>query len=160
VAHISGAEPYCSELRRAVIQTGQAQGDRIHPDGTVVIINGPRFSTRAESRWFTGMGWSVVNMTQYPEVALARELGMCYANIALVTDYDVGIADDPDAAPVQIDEVIRVLNDNNERVKKLLMSVIKGLPELRPGWDKGRKGSSNSKLPKRAMAFAAPSIGG
>jgi 5'-methylthioadenosine phosphorylase len=56
---------------------------------------------------------------------------MCYANIALVTDYDVGIADDPDAAPVQIDEVIRVLNDNNERVKKLLMSVIKGLPELR-----------------------------
>ncbi|MFN2450689.1 MAG: S-methyl-5'-thioadenosine phosphorylase, partial [Candidatus Baltobacteraceae bacterium] len=77
----------------------------LHPAGTAVVINGPRFSTRAESRWFTSMGWEVINMTQYPEVALARELGLCYANISLVTDYDAGIADDPEAGSVSIEEV-------------------------------------------------------
>ena len=66
--------------------------------GTVVVIQGPRFSTRAESRWFAAAGWDVVNMTQYPECWLARELGLCYANVSLVTDYDVGLEGMPDVA--------------------------------------------------------------
>ncbi|MCA1595846.1 MAG: S-methyl-5'-thioadenosine phosphorylase [Chloroflexi bacterium] len=131
VSHISGAEPYCAELRNSVIDAASATGTPIHPSGTVVVINGPRFSTRAESRWFTSTGWDVVNMTQYPEVALARELGLCYANISLVTDYDAGIADDPDAGSVNIEEVLRVLADNNERVKTLLLHVLRTLPAER-----------------------------
>jgi len=131
VAHIAGVEPYCPELRHRVIEVGEAQGTRIHPSGTVVVINGPRFSTRAESRWFSSFGWHVVNMTQYPEVALARELGICYANISLVTDYDAGLADDNDAGAVSIEEVLRVLSDNNERVKRLLLAVVESLPDDR-----------------------------
>jgi 5'-methylthioadenosine phosphorylase len=131
VSHISGAQPYCSELRSLTIEIGKKQGIKVHPGGTVVIIQGPRFSTRAESQWFTTQGWDVINMTQYPEVVLARELGICYANISLVTDYDAGVADDPDIEPVNIEEVIRVLADNNDRVKKLLLSVIESLPEKR-----------------------------
>jgi 5'-methylthioadenosine phosphorylase len=130
VSHISGAEPYCEELREALIAAGQ--GDRIHPTGTVVVINGPRFSTRAESQWFTSLGWDVINMTQYPEVVLARELGICYANISLVTDYDAGIA--AESEPVTIEEVIRVLADNNERVKQLLVRTIESL-SLAPDCD-------------------------
>lgn len=128
VAHIAGAEPYCRELRDQVITTGRDQQLRIHSEGTVVVIGGPRFSTKAESRWFSSMGWDVINMTQYPEVVLARELGVCYAMIALVTDYDAGITDEPEAGSVSIDEVLRVLEDNNERVKRLLLSVIENLP--------------------------------
>ena len=66
----------------------------MHDGGTVVVIEGPRFSTRAESAWFRAMGWDLVNMTAYPEGWLARELGLCYANLSLVTDYDVGVAGD------------------------------------------------------------------
>lgn len=128
VSHIAGAHPYCSELRDLVIRTGKDKNYAIHPTGTVVVINGPRFSTTAESRWFTSLGWEVINMTQYPEVALARELEICYANISLVTDYDAGLADDPDAEPVNIEEVLRVLADNNDRVKQLLLSAIESLP--------------------------------
>ncbi|MDQ2731917.1 MAG: S-methyl-5'-thioadenosine phosphorylase [Armatimonadota bacterium] len=131
VSHIAGAQPYCTELRELVIQTGREQNHPIHPTGTVVVINGPRFSTLAESRWFTGLGWEVINMTQYPEVALARELGICYANISLVTDYDAGLADDPDAEAVNIEEVLRVLADNNDRVKQLLLAAITALPTER-----------------------------
>ena len=130
VAHIAGAEPYCTELRNLIAEVGEKQGIRIHPTGTVVIIQGPRFSTAAESRWFTSMGWDVINMTQYPEVVLAREVGICYANISLVTDYDAGLMADTEA--VTIEEVIRVLSDNNERVKRLLLDVIDGIP-VSPG---------------------------
>ncbi|HET6386290.1 MAG TPA: S-methyl-5'-thioadenosine phosphorylase [Armatimonadota bacterium] len=137
VAHIAGVEPYCRELRERIIEVGEASrrtdgdGARIHPAGTVVVINGPRFSTRAESRWFSSFGWDVINMTQYPEVALARELGICYANISLVTDYDAGLAEDADAGAVSIEEVLRVLSDNNERVKRLLLAVVESLPDER-----------------------------
>lgn len=88
-AHISSAEPYCARSRA---QAAAALGDRVgtvHPSGTVVVIQGPRFSTRAESAWFTAQGWHLVNMTQYPEVVLARELELCYLNLSYITDYDV-----------------------------------------------------------------------
>ncbi len=89
------------------------------------MIEGPRFSTRAESAWFAGAGWEVINMTQYPEAPLARELELCYANISLITDYDVGVEGVP---PVSNDEVMRVFAENNERLRSLLFAAIPSLP--------------------------------
>ena len=85
------------------------------------MIEGPRFSTRAESAWFASAGWEVINMTQYPEAVLARELELCYANISLITDYDVGVEGVP---PVTHEEVVRVFTENNERLRDLLFAVI------------------------------------
>ena len=92
------------------------------------MIEGPRFSTRAESAWFARAGWEVINMTQYPEAVLARELELCYANISLITDYDVGVEGVP---PVTNDEVVRVFTENNEKLRDLLFAVIPALPEER-----------------------------
>jgi 5'-methylthioadenosine phosphorylase len=83
--HVGFADPYCPELRRAVLRPGVVDG------GTMVVVQGPRFSTRAESQWFAAQGFALVNMTGYPEAVLARELEICYAAIALVTDVDAGI---------------------------------------------------------------------
>lgn len=127
--HISTAYPYCPGLSKLAYQVGKKQKIRIHPKGTVVVIQGPRFSTAAESLWFTKMGWDIVNMTQYPEVALARELTMCYAAIALVTDYDVGISTKERIKPVSVEEFTKVFKKNNERAKKLLYEVIKKWPK-------------------------------
>jgi 5'-methylthioadenosine phosphorylase len=126
--HISFADPYCPVMREAAIDRGRELGIPLHDRGTVVVIEGPRFSTRAESAWFTAAGWEVINMTQYPECVLARELELCYANISLITDYDVGVEGMP---PVTNDEVIRVFNENNEKLRDLLFSVIPVLPETR-----------------------------
>jgi 5'-methylthioadenosine phosphorylase len=92
------------------------------------VIEGPRFSTRAESAWFASAGWEVINMTQYPEAVLARELELCYANISLITDYDVGVEG---VAPVTHEEVVRVFTENNERLRSLLFAVIPELPSER-----------------------------
>jgi len=126
--HISFADPYCPTVREVAVREARRLGIEVHPRGTVVVIQGPRFSTRAESGWYAGQGWEVINMTQYPEAALARELEMCYANISLVTDYDVGAADVP---PVSHHEVIRVFQENNERLRNLLFAVIPTLPPER-----------------------------
>jgi 5'-methylthioadenosine phosphorylase len=83
--HVGFADPYCPTLREAAVAPGVVDG------GTMVVIQGPRFSTRAESQWFASQGFTLVNMTGYPEAVLARELEMCYAAIALVTDLDAGI---------------------------------------------------------------------
>ena len=120
VVHISTADPYCPELRALSIVVGRELGVTIHQRGTVVVIQGPRFATRSESRWFSNQGWEVINMTQYPEVALAREMQMCYVNIALITDYDAGLEGEAGIEPVSVDQVVRVLNDNNERVRQLI----------------------------------------
>ena len=129
--HISAAEPYCPTLRKLAVEIGREQGVRIHDGGTCVVIQGPRFSTRAESSWFTHMGWHVVNMTQYPECILALEQEICYVNIALVTDYDVGIVAEGGAEPVNAAEIINVLNANNERVKRLIYEMIARMPDIR-----------------------------
>jgi 5'-methylthioadenosine phosphorylase len=131
VVHIGGAEPYCAELSELVIETAREQGIDVHDGGTVVVIQGPRFSTRSESRWFTQMGWEVVNMTQYPEQILARELQISYANIALITDYDVGLVGHAEIEPVSVDGVIEVFNRNNARVRDLLFGVIPKIPRGR-----------------------------
>jgi 5'-methylthioadenosine phosphorylase len=120
VVHISSADPYCPDLRRRSIEVATQLGIDVHERGTVVVIQGPRFSTRAESRWFSAQGWEVINMTQYPEVALARELEMCYVNIALITDYDAGLEGEAGIEPVSVSEVVQVLNANNERVRRLI----------------------------------------
>jgi 5'-methylthioadenosine phosphorylase len=120
--HIGAAEPYCSRLRALAVDAGQAQGVRVHQQGTMVVIQGPRFSTRAESAWFTREGWDVVGMTQYPEAILARELGICYTGIALVTDYDTGIAQGRE--PVQIEEVFRMFRENIGKVQSLIHAMV------------------------------------
>ncbi len=120
VVHISTADPYCPELRAAAITAARELGISVHERGTVVVIQGPRFSTRAESRWFSSQGWEVINMTQYPEVVLARELEMCYVNIALITDYDAGLEGESGIGPVSVSEVVQVMNANNERVRRMI----------------------------------------
>lgn len=129
--HVSTAYPYCPEISQLAYQTGKKQKIRIHPRGTVVVIQGPRFSTKAESEWFTKMGWDVVNMTQYPEAALARELEMCFCAIALATDYDAGISDKENIKPVTSDEFISVFKENIEKAKNLLYKMIKNWPKER-----------------------------
>lgn len=131
VTHISTAQPYCPELRALAAQVGEAQGVRIHRTGTVVVVQGPRFSTAAESRWFSQMGWHVVNMTQYPECVLARELEMCYVNISLITDYDAGLIGLPGIEPVTVDQMLAVFRRNNERVKELILGMIAAMPKQR-----------------------------
>jgi len=129
--HISAADPYCPEMRKIGIQAAAKLGLNYHSDGTMVVIQGPRFSTRAESRWFSSMGWKVINMTGYPEVILAKELGMCYLNISLITDYDVGLEGRSDIQPVTADEVLRVFSEHNELLKKLIAKIIEMLPAER-----------------------------
>jgi 5'-methylthioadenosine phosphorylase len=94
-----------------------------------VVIQGPRFSTRAESAYFAQQGWEVINMTQHPEAILARELEMCYANVSLVTDYDVGVLGEME--PVTHEEVIRVFTENNARLRELLFRMVAAMPEER-----------------------------
>jgi 5'-methylthioadenosine phosphorylase len=124
--HVSAAEPYCPELRRILVETAAELGIPARDGGTVVTIQGPRFSTRAESRWFAAMGWDVINMTAYPEGHLARELELCYANISMVTDHDVGVEGQE---PVDAATVVAVFNENNARLRDLLLAAI---PKIGP----------------------------
>jgi 5'-methylthioadenosine phosphorylase len=127
--HVSFADPYCPELRGLAIATARDEGIPVHDRGTVVTIQGPRFSTRAESKWFQSSGWEVINMTQYPEAYLARELEMCYVNVSLITDYDVGLEGDEDA--VSHEAVLEVFNANNEKLRNLLFSLVPKIPAQR-----------------------------
>ncbi|MGH2755349.1 MAG: S-methyl-5'-thioadenosine phosphorylase [Actinomycetota bacterium] len=127
--HVSYADPYCPELRTLALKAGSDEGISIHDKGTVVTIQGPRFSTRAESQWFHREGWDVINMTQYPEAYLARELEICYVNISLITDYDVGVT--PDDEIVSHEMVVKVFNENNDKLRRLLFSLVPRIPEAR-----------------------------
>jgi 5'-methylthioadenosine phosphorylase len=124
--HVSAADPYCPELRTILVETARELGIAVRDRGTVVVVQGPRFSTRAESVWFQSVGWDVINMTAYPEGYLARELELCYANISMVTDHDVGVEG---AAPVSHHQVIEVFNRNNEKLRELLFAAI---PKIGP----------------------------
>jgi 5'-methylthioadenosine phosphorylase len=127
--HVSSADPYCPTMRQVAVDSAAALGITAHPTGTVVVIQGPRFSTRSESKWFASQGWEVINMTQYPECYLARELEICYCNISLITDHDAGTEG---AEPVTNDEVVRVFNDNNEKVRALIHAMVPAMPAERP----------------------------
>jgi 5'-methylthioadenosine phosphorylase len=131
VAHLSVAEPYCPQLRPLAVQAAEGAGFAVAGSGTVVVIQGPRFSTRAESQWFSRMGGDVIGMTQYPEVVLARELGMCYATLAVVTDYDAGLAGRPDIKPVTHQEVIAAFAKSRDKLVRALQLLVAAVPEDR-----------------------------
>jgi 5'-methylthioadenosine phosphorylase len=121
--HVGFADPYCPELRAAAADLpGVVDG------GTMVVIQGPRFSTRAESRWFAAQGFTLVNMTGYPEAVLARELEMCYAAIALVTDLDAGI---DSGTAVKAVDVFAEFEKNMGPFKKLVHEAIAGVAQVR-----------------------------
>jgi 5'-methylthioadenosine phosphorylase len=129
--HVSTADPYCPQLREIAIQACRDLGIPHHERGTVVVIEGPRFSTKAESRWFTQMGWEVINMTQYPEVVLAREAELCYVNISIVTDYDTGLVAEGEVEPVSAEEVMRNFAASVEKARQLIAEIIRRLPAER-----------------------------
>jgi 5'-methylthioadenosine phosphorylase len=119
--HAPMAEPFSAPLREALIAGCRTLGYRHHPTGTVVTIEGPRFSTRAESRMFRLWGADVINMSIAPEAILANEAGLPYAAVAMSTDYDCWKEDE---APVSWDEIIRVFSSNAQKVTRLLASII------------------------------------
>lgn len=129
--HVSLADPYCPQLRDATVAAAATRDLPVHGTGTMVVIQGPGFSTRAESRAYRAMGCDLVNMTGCPEAALARELEMCCVNISLVTDYDAGLASDETVAPVTHVDVRRVLASNQEKLRKLLLALLTALPVTR-----------------------------
>lgn len=124
VNHVTFAEPYDARLRQAAVDACRAEGVAVHETGTVVVVNGPRFSTKGESRWYSGQGWHVVNMTQMPEAVLATELGIPYAALALITDYDVGLEGVDGIEPVTMDEVFAMLERNAELARKVLFRAV------------------------------------
>ncbi|PLJ76967.1 S-methyl-5'-thioadenosine phosphorylase [Infirmifilum sp. SLHALR2] len=126
VAHVSMADPFCPELRSLCIESARRLGIRVHDKGTYVCIEGPRFSTRAESRLWRSFGADIIGMTLVPEVNLAREARMCFLNIAMVTDYDVWAE-----KPVTAHEVARVMAENTEKVRRLLVDLIPRIPAER-----------------------------
>ncbi len=126
VTHISPAETYDPVLRKLAVEIIREHGIECHDKGTVVVIQGPRFSTKSESKWFHDAGWEVINMTQYPEAYLCRELGMAVVNIALITDYDSGVHAGTEA--VNAHDVLEVFTKNAERIKKVVLDLIQKMP--------------------------------
>lgn len=129
VTHISSAFPYCPQINKLLVRKSKELKLPLHEKGTVVVIQGPRFSTAAESWWFTQMGWHVVNMTEYPEVVLAREKEICFSAIAVVTDYDSGLVAEGKVRPVSTKEIIDNFRSNIEKIKKLILSAVREWPE-------------------------------
>ena len=127
VSHVSSAEIYDPTLRAIAIDVIREHGIPVHERGTVVVIQGPRFSTKAESKWFSDAGWEVINMTQYPEAYLCRELGMAVVNISLITDYDAGVIEGTEV--VNALSVLEVFEKNASRIQKVVLDMIKRFPE-------------------------------
>ncbi len=125
IAHLPFAEPFCPQLRKVAYDTAGKLNYKAHDKGTYVCINGPRFSTRAESLFYNSQGWDVIGMTAYPESALAREAGICFVNISMPTDYDVH----GEEGPVTHEFVLKTMSQNVERVKKLVFDMIRDMPE-------------------------------
>src|SRR3954471_1789943 len=126
--HVGFADPYCPTGRAHVREVAGRTGVDVVPTGTMVVIEGPRFSTRAESRWYTQLGGTIVNMTGHPEAVLARELALCYTALALVTDLDAGVEE---GSAVAQDEVFRVFAANIERLRELVLATVAELGEQR-----------------------------
>lgn len=128
VVHVSVADPYCPHLRSVAIDAFEELGETFHRSGTSVVIQGPRFSTRAESQWFQRMGWDVLSMTQHPETALAREQAMCILNISFVSDLDAGVEGVQDEA-VTAGMVWRRVAEAQPRIKNALAAIVAKVPE-------------------------------
>jgi len=123
--HVAFADPYCPRGRAAAIAAARASGWDVEDSGTLVVIGGPRFSTRAESRWYAAQGWTLVGMTGHPEAVLARELALCYTSLSLVTDTDAGVTE---GEGVTQEEVFRAFGQNVTRLRELILSIIATLP--------------------------------
>ena len=126
VCHITVAEPMCPELRENVITVAKKLGVKMHETGTYVCIEGPRFSTKAESKMYRQWGADVVGMTLVPECVLAREAEICYASISTVTDYDVW-----KDHPVCVDDILKIMKTNIENVKRIIAETVAKLPSER-----------------------------
>ena len=129
VTHVSAAEPYCPILRAHLLRVCRSRGVPVREKGTMVVVNGPRFSTKAESKWYTAMGWEVIGMTQYPECWLARELQIPYANISVITDYDAGLVGESGEA-VTNDAVLEAFHASLEKLKGVVLEAVETLPDL------------------------------
>jgi len=127
VVHIDFTEPYCPEMRRAILEAGKESGVRIRNGGTYVAVEGPRLETAAEIRAFRSLGADVVGMTGMPEASLARELEICIAGISVVANYAAGIS----KKKLTTREVIEVMAATTERIKGLLSGVLRSLPPER-----------------------------
>ena len=125
VVHVGFADPYCPRGREAVVSVAREAGKSVVDTGTMVVINGPRFSSRAESVWHQQAGWTVVGMTAMPEAAIARELAMCFTTVALVTDHDAGV-DSEDS--VTHEEVLKVFASSLKGLKAVLRSAVGAMP--------------------------------
>ena len=123
--HVPFADPYCPSVRPVAIATARDQGWDPVTSATLVVIEGQRFSTRAESQWFAAQGWTLVGMTGHPEAVLARELALCYAPLALVTDLDAGL---DEGEGVTQAEVFEVFAANIKRLRDLVATIIAALP--------------------------------
>jgi len=126
VIHISVADPFCPELHASIEKVVEEQGETIYKDCTYVCIEGPRFSTKAESKFYKTINADIIGMTLVPECQLAREAQMCYASLSTVTDYDVWAE-----KPVTAKEVLDTLEKNVKRTKKILANLIKKIPTTR-----------------------------
>ncbi|MEO8899643.1 MAG: S-methyl-5'-thioadenosine phosphorylase [Candidatus Dormibacter sp.] len=131
VAHLSAPSPYCAELGAAAATACTESGLPTHHGGTVLVIEGPRFATAAESREFARTGADIINMTQYPEVVLAQELGMCYAGLGLVTDHDAGVDRDQPSDAVTQEEVLRIFAANLGTLREAIIRLVAALPASR-----------------------------
>jgi len=121
VVHTSMSDPFCKKLRSLLVESAEELKLNYHEKGVVVAIEGPRFSTRAESHMFRMLGADVINMSAVPEVILARELGICYQSIAMSTDYDCWKEDEE---PVTWEMIVKRMSKNAENVKRLILKTI------------------------------------
>lgn len=127
--HISFAEPYCPAMRKAAIKVAADNEHPCHGEGTIVVVNGPRFPTAAESAFFKAQGWQLENMTQYPEAALARELTLSYMNLSLVTNSHAPAGEETAAKPTNASDVIEVLKERIDELHELVSLIVGALPD-------------------------------
>jgi 5'-methylthioadenosine phosphorylase len=128
VGHISLADPVCPDLSQILFRAGKEVGATVQKDGTYLCIEGPQFSTRAESKLYRTWGVDIIGMTNIPEAKLAREAEICYATIAFATDYDCW---HQEAGDVSIGEVLRILAQSTKIAKSAIRNAVKHLPEKR-----------------------------
>ncbi len=147
VIHVAFSDPYCPRGRQVLLDSVTPDIGHLVDGGTLVVINGPRFSTRAESRWHAAQDWSVVGMTGMPEAAIARELAMCFSTVAMVTDHDAGVEA---GTGVTHAEVLKIFAGNIDRLKELLLRTIDAMPAPESDVEAGcscRRALDGMKLP-------------